>query len=62
MAESRSTPGSDVYTVLVFIALLALIVGVVYVWYRSGQLYGSWNPFSFEVRSAGSAVASLIRG
>lgn len=45
MAES-SSPSNNIYTVLVFIAFLAVLAGVIYVWYRSYQLTGTLNPFT----------------
>lgn len=45
MAES-SSPSSNIYTVLAFIAFLVVLLGVAYVWYRSYQLTGSMNPFT----------------
>ncbi len=41
MAEI-STGGSDegIYTVLVFVSLLALVIGVGYVWFRGSQVFG----------------------
>ena len=44
MAESRA-PSNNIYTVLVFIAFCVLVAGVAYVWYRSYQLTGEFNPF-----------------
>ncbi len=41
MAESSSSgSGESIYTVLVFVTLLALLAGVGYVWYRGSQVFG----------------------
>jgi flagellin-like protein len=45
MAQS-SSPSSNIYTVLVFIAFLVVLAGVAYVWYRSYELTGTINPFT----------------
>lgn len=57
MAESN-TPSNNIYTVLVFIALVVLLVGVGYVWYRSYQVTGSANPFQVG-QSAWQMLPSL---
>jgi len=56
MAESNS-PSNNIYTVLAFIALVVLIAGVIYVWYRSYQVTGSANPFQI-----GTSAMKLIPG
>lgn len=43
MANENSVP-LNIYTVLTFVALIALLVGVVYVAMRSNELFGTWNP------------------
>ena len=43
MANENSVP-LNIYTVLTFVALVALLVGVVYVVMRSNDLFGTWNP------------------
>ena len=50
MAETRAhSPSSNIYTVLLLVALIALIAGVSYLWYRNGQLLGSYlNPFQIQ--------------
>jgi len=51
MAERRrprGKPSDDVYTVLIAIALVVLICGVGYVWYRNYQLTGNANPFQLR--------------
>ena len=48
-AKTRQTlpPGrTDVYTVLVIVAFLALLVGIGFVWYRGGVLFDTGNPFA----------------
>lgn len=46
MAEaSSSSPGESIYTVLVFVTLVALLAGVGYVWYRGYQVFGSMAWF-----------------
>ena len=41
-----STPGNNVFTVLAFIAFLALLIGVGFTWYQLAELTGSWNPLA----------------
>ena len=43
MANPNSVP-NNIYTVLTFVALLALLAGVVFVAMRSNELFGTWNP------------------
>jgi hypothetical protein len=43
MANPNSVP-NNIYTVLTFVALLALLAGVAYVIMRSNELFGTWNP------------------
>lgn len=43
MANENSVP-NNIYTVLTFVALLALLAGVVFVAMRSNELFGTWNP------------------
>lgn len=43
MANDNSVP-LNIYTVLTFVALVALLAGVVYVAMRSNELFGTWNP------------------
>ncbi len=39
-------PGrSDIYTLLMLIACLALLVGIGFIWYRGAELFGTSNPF-----------------
>jgi hypothetical protein len=46
----KPAASSNIYTVLVAIALLALIGGIVAVWLRGKELYGSSNPFDMTVQ------------
>jgi hypothetical protein len=61
MAERRPAgkPTSDIYTVLAAIALIALICGVFYVWYRQYQITDSFLPFGSSA-SAGPAVTEVL--
>lgn len=45
MANDNSVP-LNIYTVLTFVALIALLAGVVYVAMRSNELFGDWNPMN----------------
>ena len=45
MANDNSVP-LNIYTVLTFVALVALLAGVVYVAMRSNELFGDWNPMN----------------
>lgn len=54
-------PSSNVYTVLVLIAFLALACAIGYVWYRSGQLFNTGNPFTVVSTPAASWAGSSIR-
>ncbi|MGB1125460.1 MAG: hypothetical protein ACPG4Q_09655 [Phycisphaeraceae bacterium] len=47
MANENSVP-NNIYTVLTFVALLALVAGVAYVVMRSNELFGTWNPMDAE--------------
>ena len=49
-ATTRRRASLDVYTVLTLIALLTLIAGIGFVWYKAQLLFGS-NPF--EIVKAG---------
>lgn len=62
MAESgtrRSRTDNDIFTVLLLIALVALIAGVGYLWYRDSQLTGSMNPFKLSVPNSVAMVQPL---
>ena len=41
----RGKPSHNIYTVLALVALIALVAGITFVWYRSGQLFGTTLPF-----------------
>ena len=41
-----SGPDNNVFTVLAFVALVALVLGVGYTWMRFNAVFGSWNPFT----------------
>lgn len=43
MADNQASE-SNIYTILIFIALLVLLAGVGYVWYRFYELTGSFVP------------------
>ena len=45
MAETGSGSSESIYTVLVFVALLSLLAGVGYVWYRGFQVFGKAGWF-----------------
>lgn len=50
MANENSVP-SNIYTILTFVALIALFAGVVYVAIRSGELFDTWNPMNAKALS-----------
>lgn len=59
LAGPRAKAASDVYTVLTFLALVALICGIAFVWYRATTLFGTQNPFELLNQSTAlSAPAS----
>jgi hypothetical protein len=43
---SQIKPRSDVYTVLVIIAWFFVLMGTVFLFIRSHQLFGQWLPMS----------------
>lgn len=46
MAKTTPTQSeSDIYTILLIIGALTSIGGVVFMLFRSQELFGSWNPF-----------------
>jgi len=63
-ANTRQTllPGrADVYTVLIVVAFLALLVGIGFVWYRSGALFDTGNPFTVLPQSIAGGFDALHR-
>jgi len=46
MADNTSGPGNNIFTVLAFVALVTLVVGVGYTWMQLHEMTGSWNPFA----------------
>ena len=60
MAESRGSPGSNIYTVLALIALVVLVIGIVYLCVRSGEIFATGNPFSVEVSSAAERLPTEL--
>ena len=44
-ANARRRAPLDIYTVLTLIALLTLIVGIGFVWYKAQLLFGGAHPF-----------------
>lgn len=54
--SNRAKADNNVYTVLAAIALVALLAGVIYVWFRSAALFDAANPFAPV-----SAAAELVR-
>jgi len=51
-------PSDSIYTVLVGIALVVLICGIGYVWFRNYQLTGSANPFQLQGSQASASVVA----
>lgn len=51
-AATRVSPRSNVYTVLMIVAALALCVGVAAIWVRSAQLFRSSNPLELPRTAA----------
>ncbi|MBB6431406.1 hypothetical protein [Algisphaera agarilytica] len=45
MADNSSGPGNNIFTVLAFVAFVALLIGVGYTWMRLQAVTGSVNPF-----------------
>ena len=41
----RGKASSNVYTALAFIATVALIIGIGFVWVKSGQVFETSHPF-----------------
>lgn len=59
MADMRSA-GNNIYTVLAFVAFLALLFGVGYVFYRHTQVFSGDNPFAAGAGSA--ALPAVVSG
>jgi len=52
-------PQPNIYTVLALIAVVALLIGIVYVAYKNTQATGKSNPF-YVVQSRPVAVATPV--
>lgn len=50
----RPAPSSNVYTVLVVIALVALLFGIIWVMMYNNSLFGTYNVFNIEPPPAGA--------
>ncbi len=60
MAERRKRkPSSNVYTVLMAVAFIALLLGVIFVWMRFSEVTGESNPFTAHALPMTDAVALL---
>ncbi len=55
---ARRVPTSNIYTILVFAAALALLIAIGYVWYRSTQVFPNQSPLSPKAPAIG--VAALL--
>ena len=42
----------DIYTLLVIVAFVALVLGIGFVWYRSGALFNTASPFEIISKPA----------
>ena len=58
----RPTPKSNVYTVMVAIAMVALVFGIVSVIMRSRELYPNFSPFDMkiEIREPGKLPKASV--
>ena len=58
LGSKRGGAGADIYTVLMAIAMLALLATVIFVWYRHVELFSAqpWEAFSSAVDLARLAV------
>ncbi|MEX0886603.1 MAG: hypothetical protein WD009_09205 [Phycisphaeraceae bacterium] len=57
----KAKPRTDVYTMLLFIALVALVFGVAFTWYRFAEVFGTADilaPLSMGVEAL-RATASV---
>lgn len=46
LSSQPSAPSNNIYTALMAIAVVTLLLGVGYVWYRFAALFETPNPFS----------------
>ena len=63
MAEMvrKAKPRNDIYTMLLFIAAAALVVGIAFVWYRYAEVFGTADilePLSMGVETLRHATAT----
>jgi hypothetical protein len=58
---TRHTGHSDIYTLLIVIAAVALLVGIGFVWYRSTALFDASNPFAVVSQSVPRWLSTLQR-
>jgi hypothetical protein len=56
--RGRSKPSSDIYTVLVIVAFIALAGAIAVVWLRSAAVFGTKHPF--EIHSVSTVVGPLF--
>lgn len=61
LCSTRHTGHSDVYTLLIVIAAIALLVGIGFVWYRSAELFDASNPFAVVSQSVPHWLSTLQR-
>jgi len=54
MGRGRGRASNNIYTVLAFIALAALLVGIIFLWAYGTRLFDTTNPFNVE--RTGSAI------
>ena len=57
-ARRKQAP-SNIYTVLMAIAVLILAAAVVYVWIRHNGVFGGSSPFSVEVQTSAAPIVSV---
>jgi hypothetical protein len=48
----RPAPSSNIYTVLVVVAFVALVAGIATMVVRNNQLFGTYNVFNVEPKTA----------
>ena len=56
----RGKAPNNIYTVLALIALVALVVGIIFVWVRSYQLFDTAHPFKQLKSSRVELVAPMV--